>query len=300
MKEDSLSLKESNPLNVVMIETLTVCSSSNPEDTSVPPQASDCSSLLLELHIIEEAASLGPVSRSTSSETSQSSSSYLKTHSDSSVKSRAYDSCLPVSCVNNSQTSVNTVVRVSSPVPADSTSVTVPESPTSAAQSSPEVIKSSNQTEDVKSPVMNVKISSPSVERKSTVPVSSSHVIALKSSEAKSLVPDPVPVMMTPPAPPVSTLTLTPKTSRKKLESSESDTLRINPVCPKPQLEVSSYSPPLTSSYSEMMMVEGLENEGPESSWMKDSVFSEASDVSLDLPILQPSAVERLSASGQV
>lgn len=294
MKEDSLSLKESNPLNVVMIETLTVCSSSNPEDTSVPPQASDCSSLLLELHIIEEAASLGPVSRSTSSETSQSSSSSLKTHSDSSVKSRASDSRLPVSCVNNSQTSVITVVRVSSPFPADSTSVTVPESPASAAQSSPEVIKSSNQTEDVRSPVMNVKISSPSVERKSTVPVSSSHIIALKSS-------DPVPVMMTPPAPPVSTLTLTPKTSRKKLENSQSDTLRINPVYPKPQLEVSSYSPPLTSSYSEKkMMVEGLENEGAESSWMKDSVFSEASDVSLDLPLLQPSAVERLSASGQV
>lgn len=35
-------------------------------------------------------------------------------------------------------------------------------------------------------------------------------------------------------------------------------------------------------------------------SWTDDSLYPGASDVSLDLPLLQPSAVERLSTSGQV
>lgn len=254
-----------------MTETLAV--PSNREDVSVPPQASchpmnDCSSLLLELHIVEEAA----VSRSTSSETSQSSSSTVRSSSH------------PVSCVHDSQ---NTVVRISSPVPAvevkDLTSVTVPE-----------VIRSSN-------PVMNVKTSSASVERKSiTAPMSISHITAMKNSipevNAKSPVPDPgititspVPAFTTPPpAPPVSRLTLTPKTSKKNLD--------MNPVCPKPQLLedkplVSSDSIRLDGEKQSFMVLENLENEG---------LFSEASDVSLDLPLLQPSAVERLSASGQV
>ncbi|XP_057210587.1 YLP motif-containing protein 1-like [Triplophysa rosa] len=274
------------------VSTLTVSSSSNPEDIGVPPQASydptnDCSSRLLELHIVEEAVSSGPVSRSMSSETSGST---LKTHLmlDSSAKS----SSLPVSCVNDSQMSVNTVVRISSPVPADSTSVT-------AAQRPPEVIKSSNQTEDVKSPVVNVKTSSPS-----TAPTSSSHVTALNSSKvnAKSAVPDPVPAITTPLASPVWRLASTPKTSRKNLENSESDTLRV-----KPQLEVSSHSQPesirhepLTSSDSEQWRLTVEDVEGAESCWTKDGVFLETSDLPLDLPLLQPSAVERLSASGQL
>lgn len=376
-------MKESDLPKVVMTETLEVCSSPNQEaevsDRIVPPEAScepppTCSSLLLELHIVEETTNSGPVSSrtvlNTSCKTSQSST--LKTDLekklvDSSTKTTTSEPLkmpcflqepsvqnLPVSSLNKTSSPVSVLKNNSTVVAKESTPVKVPRisSPVLVAKSPspPEVTTSLNRITDVKSPETIVETFSPVVVRKSASPItdpkSSSYITASKSpiteDAAKSPIPDPgitmknpVPTFTTLPAPPVSTLTLTPKPSRKKLDNSESGILGIGPNCPKPLLDgdldeplVSSFSqqesvkqtpltvleetPALSDSERQRLIVEDLgeltledEHEGTvypttESSWLNDRLLVEASDVSLDLPLLQPSAVERLSASGQV
>ncbi|XP_051526982.1 uncharacterized protein LOC127425270 [Myxocyprinus asiaticus] len=160
------------------------------------------------------------------------------------------------------------------------------------------------------------------------------------SSEAGITSKSPVPTPMPLPAPPVSKLTLTPKPSKEKLDNSESGILGISLPCPEPLLEealdkllVSSLSQPEPIKRVPLTMVEGsspkcdqqrlitedlalLGRSTPqdgcegtvmpvtEAGWMDDSLnsalFFGMSDVSLHLPVLQPSAVERLSASGQL
>ncbi|XP_065107291.1 paxillin a isoform X1 [Paramisgurnus dabryanus] len=380
VKEDSLSVKESDLPKVVMTETLEVCSSPNQEaevsDRIVPPcePPPTCSSLLLELHIVEETTNSGPVSSrtlvNTSCKTSQSST--LKTDSekklvDSSTKTTTSEPLkmpcfmqepsvqnLPVSSLNKTSSPVSVLKNNSTVVAKESTPVKVPRIsspvPVAKSPSPPEVTTSFNQITDVKSPETIVETFSSVVVRKSASPItdpkSSSYITASKSpiteDAAKSPIPhpgitmkNPVPTFTTLPAPPVSTLTLTPKPSRKKLDNSESGILGIGPTCPKPLLDgdldeplVSSFSqqesvkqtpltvleetPALSDSERQRLIVEDLgeltledEHEGTvypttESSWLNDRLLVEASDVSLDLPLLQPSAVERLSASGQL
>ncbi|XP_067261906.1 uncharacterized protein [Chanodichthys erythropterus] len=233
-----------------------------------------------------------------------------------------------------SKNSPPVVAKASSPVTIRRISSPVAKSP-----SPPEVMKSSNRIVDVKSPSPGTtpKTSSPVVVRKSPSPITA--VKATKSPVpgvlAKSPSPEPgitskspVPTLITLPAPPVSTLTLTPKPSKEKPETSEPGILGISLPCPKPLLEealdkllTSGLSQPepvkLLEGYpasSEMNddILELLHQSTPEGgykdtqiplteiSWTDDPFNPGASDVSLDLPLLQPSAVERLSASGQL
>uniref|UniRef100_A0A8C2GPK9 Paxillin n=1 Tax=Cyprinus carpio TaxID=7962 RepID=A0A8C2GPK9_CYPCA len=206
----------------------------------------------------------------------------------------------------------------------------------SKSPSPPQVIKSSNRVVDVKSPspITTVKTSTPVVVRKSPSLVTA--VRATKSpipgTLAKSPSPEPgitskspVPTTISLPAPPVSTLTLTPKASKEKPESFELGILGISLPCPKPLLEealdkllMSSLSQPepvklgegtpaslevnddILACFHQSTPSGGLKDV----TWMDDPLnstsFPEESDVSLDLPLLQPSAVERLSASGQI
>uniref|UniRef100_A0A8C2QAT0 Paxillin n=1 Tax=Cyprinus carpio TaxID=7962 RepID=A0A8C2QAT0_CYPCA len=209
-------------------------------------------------------------------------------------------------------------------------------SPVAKSPSPPQVIKGSNRIVDVKipSPVTVTKTSSPVVVRKSPCPVTA--VRATKSPVpgvlAKSPSPQPgitskspVPTTISLPAPPVSTLTLTPKPSKEKPESFEPGILGISLPCPKHNLEealdkllMSSLSQPGPVKFGEgapassevnddvLGLLHQLTPQGgiKDVTWMDDSLnptsFPGASDGSLDLPLLQPSAVERLSASGQL
>uniref|UniRef100_A0A8C1WFY6 Paxillin n=1 Tax=Cyprinus carpio TaxID=7962 RepID=A0A8C1WFY6_CYPCA len=234
----------------------------------------------------------------------------------------------PVSVTKNSP---HVVPNASSPVRTPRISSPVAKSP-----SPPQVIKGSNRIVDVKipSPVTVTKTSSPVVVRKSPCPV-----IAVRATKspvpgvlAKSPSPQPgitskspVPTTISLPAPPVSTLTLTPKPSKEKPESFEPGILGISLPCPKHHLEealdkllMSSLSQPEPVKFGEgapassevnddvLGLLHQLTPQGgiKDVTWMDDSLnptsFPGASDGSLDLPLLQPSAVERLSASGQI
>uniref|UniRef100_A0A672LWY6 Paxillin-like n=1 Tax=Sinocyclocheilus grahami TaxID=75366 RepID=A0A672LWY6_SINGR len=196
----------------------------------------------------------------------------------------------------------------------------------------PQVIKSSNRIVDVKSPspVTTAKTSSPVVVRKSPSPVTAVRatkspipgVLAKRPSPEPGITSkSPLPTTITLPAPPVSTLTLTPKPSKEKPESFEPGILGLSLPCPKPLLE-EALEKLLTSSLSQPELVK-LGEGAPASlevnddvlarlhqstppggfkdvTWMDPTSFPGASDVSLDLPLLQPSAVERLFTSGQV
>uniref|UniRef100_A0A9J8CW40 Paxillin n=1 Tax=Cyprinus carpio carpio TaxID=630221 RepID=A0A9J8CW40_CYPCA len=234
----------------------------------------------------------------------------------------------PVSVTKNSP---HVVPNASSPARTPRISSPVAKSP-----SPPQVIKGSNRIVDVKipSPVTVTKTSSPVVVRKSPCPVTA--VRATKSPVpgvlAKSPSPQPgitskspVPTTISLPAPPVSTLTLTPKPSKEKPESFEPGILGISLPCPKHHLEealdkllMSSLSQPEPVKFGEgapassevnddvLGLLHQLTPQGgiKDVTWMDDSLnptsFPGASDGSLDLPLLQPSAVERLSASGQL
>uniref|UniRef100_A0A8C1LG85 Paxillin n=1 Tax=Cyprinus carpio TaxID=7962 RepID=A0A8C1LG85_CYPCA len=234
----------------------------------------------------------------------------------------------PVSVTKNSP---HVVPNASSPARTPRISSPVAKSP-----SPPQVIKGSNRIVDVKipSPVTVTKTSSPVVVRKSPCPVTA--VRATKSPVpgvlAKSPSPQPgitskspVPTTISLPAPPVSTLTLTPKPSKEKPESFEPGILGISLPCPKHHLEealdkllMSSLSQPEPVKFGEgapassevnddvLGLLHQLTPQGgiKDVTWMDDSLnptsFPGASDGSLDLPLLQPSAVERLSASGQI
>ncbi|XP_077097921.1 paxillin a isoform X7 [Siphateles boraxobius] len=365
VKEDSLSTKGSELPNLVVTESLTVPSVPVPEaevsDHSFP--SSNCTSFLLELHIVEESITKAPVSSPTVHFTSS------KSHSDkllvvSSTKSPVPESCLspepsaktsslPPSSLNKSEanspkifnlktSSPILVSKNSAPVVAKASSPVINRrisSPVAKSPSPPEVMKSSNRIVDVKSssPVTIAKTSSPVVVRKSPSPTTA--VRATKSPFpgvlARSPNPDPgitckspVPTLIALPAPPVSTLTLTPKPSKEKPDNSKPGILEISLPCPEPLLE-EALDKLLTSSLSQPEPVKLLEEDpgSPEMNddilslfhhstpqggykdtqtpltdigWTDDSLYPGASDVSLDLPLLQPSAVERLSASGQL
>ncbi|XP_042579127.1 paxillin-like isoform X3 [Cyprinus carpio] len=359
VKEDSLSTKGSELPNLVVTENLTFPSIPEAEvsDHSVPPQPSpNCAPLLQELHIVEESTTVAPLSNSMMLCTSS------KPYSEkllvvSSAKSPAPESCLSpepsaktsnlpaLSLHKREVISTKTVdPKISSPfsvtkksppmVPKASSPVITPR--ISKSPSPPQVIKSSNRIVDVKSPspITTVKTSTPVVVRKSPSLITA--VRATKSpipgTLAKSPSPEPgitskspVPTTISLPAPPVSTLTLTPKASKEKPESFELGILGISLPCPKPLLE-EALDKLLTSSLSQPEPVK-LGEGTPASlevnddilacfhqstpsgglkdvTWMDDPLnstsFPEESDVSLDLPLLQPSAVERLSASGQI
>ncbi|XP_042579126.1 LIM domain-binding protein 3-like isoform X2 [Cyprinus carpio] len=359
VKEDSLSTKGSELPNLVVTENLTFPSIPEAEvsDHSVPPQPSpNCAPLLQELHIVEESTTVAPLSNSMMLCTSS------KPYSEkllvvSSAKSPAPESCLSpepsaktsnlpaLSLHKREVISTKTVdPKISSPfsvtkksppmVPKASSPVITPR--ISKSPSPPQVIKSSNRIVDVKSPspITTVKTSTPVVVRKSPSLITA--VRATKSpipgTLAKSPSPEPgitskspVPTTISLPAPPVSTLTLTPKASKEKPESFELGILGISLPCPKPLLE-EALDKLLTSSLSQPEPVK-LGEGTPASlevnddilacfhqstpsgglkdvTWMDDPLnstsFPEESDVSLDLPLLQPSAVERLSASGQL
>uniref|UniRef100_A0A8C1CSH9 Paxillin n=3 Tax=Cyprinus carpio TaxID=7962 RepID=A0A8C1CSH9_CYPCA len=359
VKEDSLSTKGSELPNLVVTENLTFPSIPEAEvsDHSVPPQPSpNCAPLLQELHIVEESTTVAPLSNSMMLCTSS------KPYSEkllvvSSAKSPAPESCLSpepsaktsnlpaLSLHKREVISTKTVdPKISSPfsvtknsppvVPKASSPVITPR--ISKSPSPPQVIKSSNRVVDVKSPspITTVKTSTPVVVRKSPSLVTA--VRATKSpipgTLAKSPSPEPgitskspVPTTISLPAPPVSTLTLTPKASKEKPESFELGILGISLPCPKPLLEealdkllMSSLSQPepvklgegtpaslevnddILACFHQSTPSGGLKDV----TWMDDPLnstsFPEESDVSLDLPLLQPSAVERLSASGQI
>lgn len=358
VKEDSLSTKRSELPNLVVTKGLTSPSFPVPEaEVSERSSASsNCASLLLELHIVEESTTVAPVSSSKVIYTSKTRSDKpLVVSSAKSPESRlspepsAKSSSLPASNLNkrevNSPKTVNlkssspvlasknsppVVVKASSPVITQRISSPVAKSP-----SPPKVMKSSNRIVDVKSPspVTVAKTSSPVVVRKSPSPITA--VKATKSPVpgvlAKSQSPEPgitskspVPTLITLPTPPVSTLTLTPKPSKGKPEYSEPGILGISLPCPKPLLE-EALDKLLTSGLSqpepakllegdpaspemsdEILALHQLMPQGDtqipfsEISWTDDSLNPGAAVVSLDLPLLQPSAVERLSASGQV
>ncbi|XP_016096561.1 calphotin-like [Sinocyclocheilus grahami] len=360
VKEDSLSTKGPELPNIVVTENLTVPSVPVPEsdDRSVP--SPNCAPLLLELHIDEESTTVAPESNSTvlytsskthlekrlvvsstkstapesllspepSAKTSSLLASSLRTREVSSPKAVDPKTSSPVSVTKNSPP---VVPKASSPAMTPRISSPVAKSP-----SPPQVSKSSNRIVDVKiySPVTVAKTSSPVVVRKSPCPVTA--VRATKSPVpgvlAKSPSPQPgitskspVPTTITLHAPPVSTLTLTPKLSKEKPESFEPGILGISLPCPKPLLEealdkllTSSLSQPEPGKLGEgdpassevnddvLALLHQLTPQGgfKDITWMDDYLnptsFPGASDVSLDLPLLQPSAVERLSTSGQL
>ncbi|XP_073697093.1 paxillin a isoform X2 [Garra rufa] len=215
-----------------------------------------------------------------------------------------------------------------------SSPVTIPRisSPVAKSPNPPPVIKSSNRIVDVKSssPITVAKTSSPVVVRKSPSPALSATKSPVPGVHAKSPSPEPgitskspVPTTITLPAPPVSTLTFTPKPSKEKPESFEPGILGMSLPCPEPLLDealdklLTSLSQPEPGKVVEGAPVSSEVTDGVlgllhqstpqggfKESWMDDPLnptsIPGASEVSLDLPLLQPSAVERLSASGQL
>ncbi|KAL0194150.1 hypothetical protein M9458_012446, partial [Cirrhinus mrigala] len=358
VKEDSLSTKGSELLNLVVTENLTVHSVPVPEsevsDRSVPPQPFPN---LLELHIVEESTAIAPVANSTvlyASSKTQSEKQLVVSSAKSpapehrlSPEPLAKTSSLPASglhtreisspkTVNPKMSNSVLVSKNTPPVVAKASSpVTIPRisSPVVKSLSPPQDIKSSNRVDYVKSasPVTVGKTSSPVVVRKSPSPALEATKSPVPGVYAKSPNPEPgitsrspVPTTITLPAPPVSTLTLTPKPSKEKPESFEPGILGISLPCPKPLLDealdklLTSLSQPEPRKVIEGAPVSSEVNDDvlallhqstpqggfKDVTWMDDSLNPTSipgmSEVSLDLPLLQPSAVERLSASGQV
>ncbi|RXN08385.1 paxillin isoform X3 [Labeo rohita] len=355
VKEDLLSTKGSELPNLVVTENLTVHSVQVPEsevsDHSVPPQPFPN---LLELHIVEESTAIAPLANSTVLYTSS------KTQSEkllvvSSTKSPAPETRLspePFAKTSSLLASGLHTREISSPktvnpktlspvlvskntplvVAKASSPVTIPRisSPVAKSPSPPQDIKSSNQIVDVKSPspITAGKTSSTVVVRKSPNPALRATKSPVSGVHAKSphsepgiTSKSPVPTTITLPAPPVSTLTLTPKPSKETPESFEPGILGISLPCPKPLLDEALDKLLTSISQPEQgKVVEGapevnndvlalLHQSTPQGgfkdvTWMDDSLNPTSipgmSEVSLDLPLLQPSAVERLSASGQL
>ncbi|XP_056313273.1 paxillin a isoform X1 [Danio aesculapii] len=341
VQEDLISTEGSELSNPVVTDP----SVTDTEESDHNVSSSNCTPLLLELHIVEELATVAPVCNSTVIYTSS------KTHSEKvlvvSSKPRLSPEppgktpSLPTSSINNSEVKPPKTVnpKTSSPLSISkdtppvvakvSSPITIPRisSPVAKSPSPPEMI-----SYRIDSPVTVAKTSSPVVVRKSPSPITT--IKACKSpvpgALAKTQSPEPgiarkspVPTTITLPTPPVS---LNPKPSKEKPENSELGILGINLPCPKPLLE-EALDKLLTSSldvqpepvkqpigspfFSEVNndVLELLHQSMPQDglgklSWMDEfpnpASHPGASDVSLDLPLLQPSAVERLSASGQL
>ncbi|TRY88753.1 hypothetical protein DNTS_029678 [Danionella cerebrum] len=285
--------------------------------------------LLLELHIVEESTTTEPVSTLVVASSKTYSEKVVVVSSESRLSPGPPEKTVsdvakqevnpPTSSSSKSLSPASMKKEAPSVCPKLASPVSTPRisSPVAKSPSPPEMILSSNRFVDV-------KCSSPMVVRKSPSPVTS--IRAAKSpipgAFAKTQSPEPgisrrspMPTTITLPFPPVTSLTLTPKPSREKPEDSELGLLGISLPCPEPLLEealdkllMSTLSQPEHPEKAPSSP-EGNDDEDDEllrlhqsapQDWPDDFSFPEASDVSLDLPLLQPSAVERLSASGQL